>query len=173
MTTQKQSRVNDEIRAKEIRLIGIEGEQIGVVNLNEALRLAEEAGLDLVEISPNALPPVCRIMDFGKHQFQQNKQKALAKKKQKRVDVKEIKFRPTIEEGDYQVKLRNLIRFLNGGDKVKVTLRYRGREMSHQDLGMELMLRLRKDLLEHGVVEQEPKLEGRQVVMVLAPKRAA
>ncbi len=131
---------------------------------------ASQAELDLVEISPNANPPVCRIMDFGKHTFQQNKQKALAKKKQRLMHIKEVKFRPTIEEGDFQVKLRNLIRFLSQGDKVKITLRYRGREMTHQELGMRIMERLQQELAEYGVIEQTPKLEMRQLIMVFAPK---
>lgn len=135
----------------------------------KALELAEEAELDLVEIAPQAEPPVCRIMDYGKYVFEANKQKAIAKKKQKQIQVKEIKFRPGTEEGDYQVKLRNLTRFLEDGDKAKVSLRFRGREMAHQHLGMELVNRIRKDLEEFGTVEQEPKMEGRQIVMVLAP----
>ena len=137
----------------------------------EALKMAEEANLDLVEISPNANPPVCRIMDFGKFQFQQAKKLTEAKKKQKQVQVKEIKFRPGIEEGDYQVKLRNLIRFLSEGDKVKVTLRYRGREMTHQEIGRALLDRVKNDSAEHTTVEQFPKMEGRQMVMLLGPKK--
>lgn len=135
-----------------------------------ALELAEEAELDLVEIAPQAEPPVCRIMDYGKYVFEANKQKAIAKKKQKQIQVKEIKFRPGTEEGDYQVKLRNLTRFLDDGDKAKVTLRFRGREMAHQELGMELLKRIEVDLEEIGTVELHPKMEGRQLTMVLAPK---
>lgn len=163
--------MNDEINAPRIRLIGVGGEQIGVVSIREAKQFAEEAQLDLVEISPNANPPVCRIMDYGKYLFEQSKQKAAAKKKQKQVQVKEVKFRPTTEEGDYQVKLRNLMRFLTEGNKAKVTLRFRGREMMHQELGVQLMERILVDLAEFGAAEQHPKLEGRQIVMVLAPKK--
>ncbi len=142
-----------------------------MVPINEALRMAEEAELDLVEIVPNAEPPVCRVMNYGKYVFEQTKKKQAAKKKQKQIQIKEIKFRPGTEAGDYQVKLRNLIRFLNNGDKVKVTLRFRGREMVHQELGTKMLERIEADLLEHGVVEQFPKMEGRQMVMLLAPKR--
>ena len=142
-----------------------------MVSLDEAIRLAEEADLDLVEIVPNAEPPVCRVMDYGKFIFEQSKKKQAAKKKQKQIQVKEVKFRPGTEEGDYQVKLRNLIRFLGHGDKVKVTLRFRGREMAHQELGTKMLEKIEADLEPHAVVEQFPKLEGRQMVMVLAPKR--
>ena len=154
-----------------MRLIGEDGEQIGVVPTAKALSIAEEAGLDLVEVSPNAEPPVCRIMDYGKFKFEQNKKQQSARKKQKQIHVKEIKFRPGTDVGDYQVKLRNLIRFLNDGDKAKVTVRYRGREMAHQELGMQLLDRVEKDLEEYGVVEQRPKMEGRQLVMVFAPRK--
>lgn len=154
-----------------MRLIDAEGEQVGVLSRNEALRAAEEAELDLVEISPTAKPPVCRIMDYGKYLFEQNKKTALAKKKQKQFQVKEIKFRPTTEDGDYQVKLRNLVRFIENGDKVKVTLRFRGREMAHQDVGMKILNRLVEDTQEIVLVEQAPKREGRQLVMVVAPKK--
>lgn len=139
--------------------------------MREALEMAEAAELDLVEISPNAEPPVCRVMDYGKYVFEQNKQKAAQKKKQKQAQIKEVKFRPGTEEGDYQVKLRNLIRFLEHGDKAKVTLRFRGREMSHMELGAKLMQRLQLDLATYGTVEQMPKLEGRQMVMVIGPKK--
>jgi translation initiation factor IF-3 len=144
---------------------------VGVVSTREALRAAEEGGFDLVEISPTARPPVCRIMDYGKFLFELSKKQAEAKKKQKQIQVKELKFRPTTEDGDYQVKLRNLIRFLKQGDKVKVTLRFRGREMAHQELGMKIMERLLQDTTEYGVVEQQAKREGRQLLMVLAPKK--
>jgi translation initiation factor IF-3 len=163
--------MNDEITAPTVRLIGADGEQAGVVALAEAQAVAEEAGLDLVEISPGAEPPVCRVMDYGKFVFEQNKKQAAAKKKQKQTQIKEIKFRPGTEEGDYQVKLRNLVRFLSDGDKCKVTLRFRGREMAHQELGMELLKRVESDLSELGSVEQFPKMEGRQMVMVIAPKK--
>jgi translation initiation factor IF-3 len=135
--------------------------------------MAVEADLDLVEIVPNAKPPVCRVMDYGKFLFEQNKKRQTAKKKQKQVQVKEIKFRPATDEGDYQVKLRNLIRFLQEGDKAKITLRFRGREMSHQELGQKLLKRVEADLTEYGIIEQTPKMEGRQMVMVVAPKKAA
>jgi translation initiation factor IF-3 len=154
-----------------VRLIDAEGQQVGVISLDEAKRVAEEAGLDLVEISPNAKPPVCRIMDYGKYKFQQSKKAQEAKKKQKQIQVKEVKFRPGTDEGDYQVKLRNLTRFLKDGDKAKVTLRFRGREMAHQDLGLKLLRRVEEDLSELSTVEQRPKLEGRQMVMVLAPAK--
>ncbi|TWH76579.1 translation initiation factor IF-3 [Azomonas agilis] len=169
--TQPKAPINENISAREVRLIGADGEQVGIVALEEALRIAEEAKLDLVEIAADAVPPVCRIMDYGKHLFEKKKQVAAAKKNQKQVQVKEIKFRPGTEEGDYQVKLRSLIRFLNEGDRAKVSLRFRGREMAHQELGLELLKRVEADLAEFGTVEQQPKLEGRQLMMVLAPKK--
>lgn len=144
---------------------------MGVVSRDEALGAAEEAGLDLVEVAPQASPPVCRIMDYGKYLFEANKKKQAARKKQKQVQVKEVKFRPGTEEGDYQVKLRNLVRFLNEGDRAKVTLRFRGREMAHQDLGRKLLKRVEEDLAEIGSVEQFPKMEGRQMVMIIVPKK--
>ncbi len=173
-TSSKKSMVNEQIDAEQVRLVGEEGEQLGIVMINEAREKAAAAKLDLVLISPEADPPVCKLMDHGKHIFEAKKQKAANKKKQRRTQVKEIKFRPGTEIGDYQVKLRNLIRFLEDGDKAKVSLRFRGREMAHQHLGMELVTRIKEDLSEFGVVEQEPKMEGRQIVMVLAPikKRA-
>jgi len=152
-------------------LINAEGEQKGVVDTAAALEEADTADLDLVEVSPNAEPPVCRIMNYGKYVFEENKKKQLAKKKQKQTHVKEIKFRPGTEEGDYQVKLRNLVRFLTDGDKAKITLRFRGREMAHQELGQKLLKRVEQDLIELGTVEQYPRMEGRQMVMVVAPKR--
>jgi translation initiation factor IF-3 len=148
---------------------GAEGEQLGIITLEEAKQIAFEADLDLVEISPNADPPVCRIMNYGKYQFERNKKLQAAKKKQKQIQIKEIKFRPGTEEGDYQVKLRNLTKFLNEGNKTKVTLRFRGREMAHRELGLDLLKRVEKDLEELASVEQFPKMEGRQMVMVLAP----
>jgi translation initiation factor IF-3 len=166
---EKDARVNEEINAPEIRLIGVDGEQLGVVTLQQALALAEENEIDLVEIAPTAQPPVCRLMDYGKFKYRESKKKHEAKLKQKQIQVKEIKFRPGTDEGDYQVKLRNLIRFLEDGDKTKITLRFRGREMTHQEIGMRLLKRVEADLLEYGQVEQFPKLEGRQMVMVLAP----
>lgn len=163
--------INENIDATEVRLVLADGEQKGIVTIEEARAEAAEAKLDLVLIAPDAEPPVCKIMDYGKHIFDIKKQKAASKKKQRKTQLKEIKFRPGTEEGDYQVKLRNLIRFLTDGDKAKVSLRYRGREMAHQHLGLELLNRIRKDLEEYGTVEQEPKMEGRQAVMVLAPTK--
>ena len=163
--------MNGEIRCKEVRLVGLDGEPIGVVAIEEALDRALKAGVDLVEISPNAEPPVCRIMDFGKFLYEKSKSQKEQKKKQKQVQIKEIKFRPGTDEGDYQVKLRNLIRFLEEGDKAKVTLRFRGREMAHQDLGLKVLERVKNDLDELAVVESFPKVEGRQAVMMLAPKK--
>ncbi|MCP5246293.1 MAG: translation initiation factor IF-3 [Burkholderiales bacterium] len=164
-------RINDEIDVPEVRVIGVDGEQIGIVKLADANELAEEAGVDLVEIAPTAQPPVCRLMDYGKFRYQESKRKHDAKLKQKQVHIKEIKFRPNTDEGDYRIKLRNLINFLNDGDKVKVTLRFRGREMAHQEFGVRLLERIRDDLESHAVVEQFPKMEGRQMVMVLSPKK--
>jgi translation initiation factor IF-3 len=152
-------------------LIGVEGEQIGIVNLATANKMAEEAQVDLVEIAPTAKPPVCRLMDFGKFKYQESKKRHEAKLKQKQIQVKEIKFRPGTDEGDYQIKLRNLIRFLEEGDKAKVTLRFRGREMAHQEFGVKLLERVRTDLDPYAVVEQMPKMEGRQMIMMLAPKK--
>ncbi|HEY6610714.1 MAG TPA: translation initiation factor IF-3 [Pseudomonas sp.] len=163
--------INENITAREVRLIGADGQQVGVVSIAEAIQAAEEAKLDLVEIVADAVPPVCRIMDYGKHLFEKKKQAAEAKKNQKQSQVKEVKFRPGTEEGDYQVKLRNLVRFLVDGDRAKVSLRFRGREMAHQELGMELLKRVENDLAEYGAVEQHPKMEGRQLIMVIAPKK--
>ncbi|WP_058529843.1 translation initiation factor IF-3 [Legionella londiniensis] len=165
------ARINEQINVPEVRLIDADGNQAGIVSRREALRAAEESGLDLVEISPTAKPPVCRIMDYGKYLFEISKKQAEARKKQKQIQVKELKFRPTTEEGDYQVKLRNLIRFLNHGDKVKVTLRFRGREVAHQDVGMKIMQRLQQDTADVAVIEQQAKREGRQLMMVLSPKK--
>jgi translation initiation factor IF-3 len=166
-------RINREITAPEVRLVGIDGEALGVVKLNEALALAEEKETDLVEIAPTAEPPVVRLMDFGKFKYQEAKRQHEAKLKQKVIQVKEVKFRPGTDDGDYGVKLRNLIRFLEDGDKTKITLRFRGREMAHQEIGVRMLERLKLDLQEHGQVEQFPKMEGRQMVMVLAPIRKA
>jgi translation initiation factor IF-3 len=154
-----------------VRVVGADGEKIGIVSLNEAKQMAYDASMDLVEISPNADPPVCKIMDYGKFQFEQNKKLAIAKKKQKQIQVKEIKFRPGTDEGDYQVKLRSLSKFLNEGDKTKITVRFRGREMAHREIGMDLLKRIEKDLEELAIVEQFPKMEGRQMVMVLGSKK--
>jgi len=171
IAAKNKNRLNDEITASSIRLIGADGEQVGIVSLADAKSMAKEAALDLVEIVPNAEPPVCRVMDFGKFVFEAKKQKQLAKKKQKQVQIKEVKFRPGTGEGDYQVKLRNLIRFLNDGDKTKVTMRFRGREHAHRELGLELLQRVEADLAEYGTVEQQPQMEGRQMVMVLGSKK--
>ena len=167
----KRIRRNDEIEAPTVRVIDSAGSQAGVMPLAEALELARAEGLDLVEVSPTADPPVCRVMDFGKYLFELNKKAQTAKRKQKQVHVKEIKFRPGTDEGDYKIKLRKLIDFLQSGDKTKVTLRFRGREMAHQELGAKLLARVREDLDEIGTVEQMPQLEGRQMVMVMAPKK--
>jgi translation initiation factor IF-3 len=167
----KRVRRNEEIEATQVRVIDAEGEQAGVMSLSAAIELAKDVSLDLVEVSPNADPPVCRIMDFGKHLFELNKKAQSAKRKQKQVHVKEIKFRPGTDEGDYQIKLRKLREFLEYGDKAKITLRFRGREMAHQELGANLLARVRKDLDEIGVVEQMPQMEGRQMVMMMSPKK--
>ncbi len=163
--------MNEEITAAQVRLIGPQGGQVGIVDLDEAMRQADTADLDLVEIVPNADPPVCRIMDFGKFLFEQNKKRHAARKKQKQIQVKEVKFRPGTDAGDYQVKLRNIARFVENGDKVKVTLRFRGREMAHQELGSKMLGRIEADMRQSADVEQRAKLEGRQMVMILAPKR--
>jgi translation initiation factor IF-3 len=170
-SSSKKPVINEHIDASEVRLVLEDGEQKGVVTIEEARAAAAEAKLDLVLIAPEAEPPVCKIMDYGKHVFDIKKQKAASKKKQRKTQLKEIKFRPGTEEGDYQVKLRNLIRFLTDGDKAKVSLRFRGRELAHQHLGLELVQRIGKDLEEYGTIEQEPKMEGRQIVMVLAPTK--
>ncbi|MGR3466314.1 MAG: translation initiation factor IF-3 [Shimia sp.] len=162
-------RVNDRIRAPEIRLIGAEGENVGVVTPSRGMQMAEDAGLDLVEISPNATPPVCKIMDFGKFKYEQQKRESEARKKQKTIEVKEVKFRPNTDTHDYDVKMRNVFKFLENGDKVKVTLRFRGREMAHQELGRDLLLRVADDTKEIGKVENMPKMEGRQMIMMIGP----
>lgn len=168
---EKTQRINDEITAPEVRLVGIEGEQIGIVNIRTALQMALEAEVDLVEIAPLAKPPVCKIMDFGKFKYQEAKRAHEAKLKQKQVQVKEVKFRPGTDENDYQIKLRNLIKFLQEGDKAKITLRFRGREMAHQEFGMRVLERIKGDLADVAAVEQFPKMEGRQLIMVLAPTK--
>ncbi|HWQ38651.1 MAG TPA: translation initiation factor IF-3 [Burkholderiales bacterium] len=171
MAQEREVRINQEITAPEVRLIGKDGEQVGIVPIEKALQLAEQHEVDLVEIAPTAKPPVCRLMDYGKYKYTEAKKRHEAKLKQKQIQVKEIKFRPGTDEGDYQIKLRNLIRFLGEGDKAKVTLRFRGREMAHQEFGIKLLERVKADLEPYGQVEQFPKLEGRQLVMVLAPKK--
>ncbi|MCF6337167.1 MAG: translation initiation factor IF-3 [Gammaproteobacteria bacterium] len=174
MAQEKKVRLNEDITAPEVRLIGAEGEQVGVVPIDAAQQAALDADLDLVEIVPNAAPPVCRVMDYGKFLFEENKKKHAAKKKQKQTQVKEVKFRPGTDIGDYKVKLRNLIKFLNNGDRVKVTLRFRGREMAHQNLGAKLLDRVAHDVESegHGSVEQRSKMEGRLMVMVISPKKS-
>lgn len=171
ISAEKIVRINRKITAKEIRLISVEGEQAGIVNIEEALQSSENAGLDLVEISPNAKPPVCRIMDYGKFLYQQEKKKGAAKKKQKQTQVKQLTYRPNIEEGDYQVKLRKLIKFLQEGDKIKVSVRFRGREIAHHQIGVDLLKRIQADLEPYGAIEQTPRFEGRQVVMIMGTKK--
>ena len=161
--------MNDRIRAPEIRLIGPDGENVGVVSPARGMELAEAAGLDLVEISPNATPPVCKVMDFGKFKYETQKREAEARKKQKVIEVKEIKFRPNTDTHDYEVKMRNVVKFLTNGDKVKITLRFRGREMAHQNLGRELLERVAEDVKEIGKIENMPKMEGRQMIMMIGP----
>ncbi len=163
-------RVNDEIRSREVQLIDQDGKNHGTVDFHQAIELAQQVGLDLVEIAPNSTPPVCKILDYGKYKFQAQKKAAEARKKQKIVEIKEIKLRPMIDDHDYDVKMRSMKRFFEEGDKVKVTLRFRGREMAHQELGVQLLTRVRNDLATTAKVEQEPKYEGRQIVMVLAPR---
>ena len=166
----KRALTNEEIEASNVRLIDADGTQVGIVSNAEAKEKADVAGMDLVMMADGETP-VCKIMDYGKHVFEAKKQKAAQKKRAKRTQIKEMKFRPGTEEGDYQVKLRNLVRFLENGDKAKVTLRYRGRELAHQELGMEILKRVEGDLSELGTVEQFPKMEGRQLTMVIAPKK--
>ncbi|HIF53966.1 MAG: translation initiation factor IF-3 [Methylococcales bacterium] len=165
------TRLNDDITARRVRVIAANGDKVGIVSLTDAKKMAFEDNMDLVEISPNADPPVCKVMDYGKYLFEQNKKAQAAKKKQKLVLIKEIKFRPGTEKGDYLVKLKNLTKFLEEGNKTKITVRFRGREMAHREIGMELLQRVEKDLIELGSVEQYPKFEGRQMVMVIAPKK--
>ena len=171
IATAKRNRQNDDITAPKVRLIDADGENVGVVALAAAKSAASEAGLDLVEISPMAEPPVCRIMDFGRFLFAKKKEQNLAKKKQKQVQIKEVKFRPGTDEGDYQIKLRNLKRFLEAGDKAKVTMRFRGREHAHRELGLKVLQRVEQDLQEISLVESKPQMEGRQMIMVIAPKK--
>ncbi|WP_229792383.1 translation initiation factor IF-3 [Cognatilysobacter bugurensis] len=170
-TPDKPNRKNSEIRVPRVRVIGSDGEMIGVLTRDEALSQAQDEGLDLVEIQPNADPPVCKIMDFGKYKFELQKKANEAKKKSKQIEIKEMKFRPVTDEGDYQIKLRNMRRFLEEGDKIKVNIRFRGREMSHQELGRAMANRIEQDLGEDIVIESRPRLEGRQMVMMIAPKK--
>ncbi|MAV02541.1 MAG: translation initiation factor IF-3 [Rhodobacteraceae bacterium] len=164
-------RVNERITSEKIRLIGADGDNVGETTPNHGMILAEEAGLDLVEISPNASPPVCKVMDFGKYKYEQQKREAEARRKQKTIDIKEIKFRPNTDTHDYEVKMKSVVKFLGNGDKVKITMRFRGREMAHQQLGLELLNRVENDLVDIGKVENMPKLEGRQMVMLIGPAR--
>jgi translation initiation factor IF-3 len=171
IATDRSIRINGEITAPQVRLVGIENEALGIVSIADAIRMAEEAEVDLVEIAPQADPPVCKIMDYGKFKYQEQKRAHDARLKQKVIQVKEVKFRPGTDENDYQVKLRNLTRFLEEGDKVKITLRFRGREMAHQEFGVRMLERLRTDLEAEAQVEQMPKMEGRQMIMVMSPKK--
>ncbi|MDZ7787809.1 MAG: translation initiation factor IF-3 [Halofilum sp. (in: g-proteobacteria)] len=168
---EKKNRRNEQIDTPQVRLIGSDGEQVGIVNIEEAIEAAKEENLDLVEVVPNAEPPVCRVMDYGRFRFEQSKKKNAARKKAKQIQIKEVKFRPGTEEGDYNVKMKNLVKFLEQGDKAKVTLRFRGREMAHREIGSRLLERVRNDLDEIATVEQFPKMEGRQMIMVLAPRK--
>ncbi len=168
---EKKNRRNEQIDTPQVRLIGSDGEQVGIVNIEEAIEAAKEENLDLVEVVPNAEPPVCRVMDYGRFRFEQSKKKNAARKKAKQIQIKEVKFRPGTEEGDYRVKMKNLVKFLEQGDKAKVTLRFRGREMAHREIGSRLLERVRNDLDEIATVEQFPKMEGRQMIMVLAPRK--
>ena len=163
-------RINEEIGVIRVRLVDQDGEMVGVVGRNEAIQMAMEAGLDLVEIAPNADPPVCKILDFGKFKYEAQKKKNEARKKQKVIEVKEIKLRPSIDDHDYDVKMRSMAKFIDEGDKVKVTMRFRGRELAHQELGMNVLIRVRDDLEEVAKVEQMPRMEGRQMTMVMSPK---
>ncbi|MFZ1222574.1 MAG: translation initiation factor IF-3 [Dokdonella sp.] len=171
IATEKANRRNLEIRVPKVRVIGADGEQVGVLSRDEALSMAQDLGLDLVEIQPTADPPVCRIMDFGKFKFDAQKKAHAAKKKQKQVEIKELKFRPTTDVGDYAIKMRNLRRFLEEGDKVKITIRFRGREMAHQELGDAMVKKIAADIAEEAVIEQYPRMEGRLMVMMIAPKK--
>jgi translation initiation factor IF-3 len=168
--TREGPRVNDEIGVPRVRLVDERGQMVGIVGRNEALTMAVDAGLDLVEIAPNADPPVCKILDFGKFKYEEQKKKNEARKKQKIIEVKEIKLRPSIDDHDYDVKMRSMVKFIGEGDKVKVTMRFRGRELAHQELGMDVLMRVKTDLDTLAKVEQMPRMEGRQMVMVVSPK---
>jgi len=171
ISSDKYTRLNQSIKTPEVRLIGVEGENLGVVKISDALEIAKEADLDLVEVTPNAKPPVCKVMNYGKFRFEQNKKAQQAKKKQKQQQVKEIKLRPGTEENDYQTKLNNIKRFITDGDKAKITIRFRGRELAHKEIGMKQVERIEKDLEDIAEVEQRAKFEGRQIVMVIAPRK--
>jgi len=170
MSKADEPRVNSEISAASIRLVDQNGNMVGVVSVNEGIKLAEGAGLDLVEISPTASPPVCKILDYGKYRYEIQKKAHEARKKQKVIQIKEIKLRPTIDKHDLEIKMRNVLGFLEEGDKVRITLRFRGREMDHQELGMQVLERVQEALKEHARIEQSPKIEGKQIVMTVAPK---
>ncbi|MGK7296088.1 MAG: translation initiation factor IF-3 [Candidatus Wenzhouxiangella sp. M2_3B_020] len=172
IATDKKTRRNSDITAPNVRVVGADGDQIGIRSLDDAIALAEEQGMDLVEIAPQASPPVCRIMDWGKYRFEESKKQQAQRKKQKQIQVKEVKFRPGTDKHDYDVKMRNLRHFIEEGNKVKVTLRFRGREMAHQDLGRDLLKRVETDMEEEANVEQFPRMEGRQMTMMLAPKKS-
>ncbi|MEI8363456.1 MAG: translation initiation factor IF-3 [Betaproteobacteria bacterium] len=171
MAQDKDTRINGDITGSQVRLVGVDGEPLGIMSLTEAFAKAEEADIDLVEIAPNAVPPVCRLLDYGKFKYAESKKQHEVKLKQKQVVVKEIKFRPGTDDGDYAIKVRNIIRFIQDGDKAKITLRFRGREITHQEFGLALLRRVEADLKEYAVVEQFPKMEGRQMVMVLGPPK--
>jgi translation initiation factor IF-3 len=171
ISSEREDRRNEQITAPKVRVIGADGAQVGIILTRDAIAQAEQAGLDLVEVSPNADPPVCKIMDYGKFIYQKDKALQAARRKQKQIQVKEVKFRPSTEEADYQTKLRALSRFLEEGDKIKITVRYKGREMAHQELGMQLIERIRGDLDSLAQLEQSPKLEGRQTIMVMSPRK--
>jgi translation initiation factor IF-3 len=168
--TREGPRVNDEIAVMRVRLVDERGNMVGIVGRNDALSMASDVGLDLVEIAPNADPPVCKILDFGKYKYEEQKKKNEARKKQKIIEVKEIKLRPSIDDHDYDVKMRSMVKFIEEGDKVKVTMRFRGRELAHQELGMDVLVRVKDDLDEIAKVEQMPRMEGRQMTMVVSPK---
>lgn len=170
MTISKENYINEQIRAREVRVIGPDGEQIGIMPIKEALKLAEDQDLDLVNIAPQAKPPVCRIMNYGKFKYEQTKKEKEARKNQKIISTKEIRFSPTIDEHDLQTKLRNAQKFLKAGDKVKFAVRFRGRQITHQDIGMNLLKRVEEEIAEIGIVESRPKLEGRSMIMIVAPK---
>ena len=168
--TREGPRINDEIGVPRVRLVDERGGMVGVVGRNEALAMAADAGLDLVEIAPNADPPVCKILDFGKYKYEEQKKKNEARKKQKIIEVKEIKLRPGIDDHDYDVKMRGMLKFIEEGDKVKVTMRFRGRELAHQEIGMNVLMRVRDDLDKLAKIEQHPRMEGRQMTMVMSPR---
>ncbi len=171
ISKEQQHQVNESIRAREVRLIGVDGSQLGIKSIREALRLAQESDLDLVNVAPQAKPPVCRIMDYGKYRYEQSKREKEARKNQKTIQIKEVRLSPTIEENDVQTKLSNIKKFLKKGNKVKLTIRFRGREITHQELGRKILDRMSREVEEYAEIERAPKLEGRQMIMILAPKQ--